>query len=303
MSQYDVDKFFNLAIDMCCIAGEDGFFKRVNPAFTRILGWSEKELYSKSFLNFVHPDDIESTKREIESLSQGKETIDFENRYLCADGAYKLLSWKTAPESTTKLLYAIARDITAERLNQNKTKKLTSELQEAQALIEVDPLTGLLNRRALNMRLEKQIQLMQRIKCPISILMVDIDNFKELNAKHGHQGGDDAIKTVAKYLLEKTRSTDLVLRYGGDEFLIALPNTTIQDACILADNICTSIYSKTNKEIPVTVSIGVSNIDFKEEKNSSLNDKFELIKEADQALYLAKRSGKNQVKQFSSSTL
>jgi PAS domain S-box-containing protein len=105
-------KYFDYSMDMLCIAGTDGYFKRVNPAFERILGWTTEELLSQSFLDFVHPDDVESTVHEIEKLSQGIPTISFENRYRCADGAYRHLLWNSYPEAETGLLYAIARDIT-----------------------------------------------------------------------------------------------------------------------------------------------------------------------------------------------
>jgi PAS domain S-box-containing protein len=109
---HEFQKYFEFSLDMLCIAGTDGYFKRVNPAFERTLGWSAEELLSQSFMDFVHPDDVESTAYEIERLSQGIPTISFENRYRCKDGSYKSLLWKSYPEAETGLLYAIARDIT-----------------------------------------------------------------------------------------------------------------------------------------------------------------------------------------------
>jgi PAS domain S-box-containing protein len=109
---HEFEKYFELSLDMLCIAGTDGYFRRVNPAFERTLGWSSAELLSQSFMDLVHPDDVEATAREIEKLSQGIPTISFENRYRCADGGYKQLLWTSYPEPETGLLYAIARDIT-----------------------------------------------------------------------------------------------------------------------------------------------------------------------------------------------
>lgn len=108
----EFEKYFELAMDMLCIAGTDGYFKRVNPAFERTLGWTPEELLSRPFVDFVHPDDVEATLREMEKLSRGIPTISFENRYRCADGTYKHLLWRTHPEPETGTLYAIARDIT-----------------------------------------------------------------------------------------------------------------------------------------------------------------------------------------------
>lgn len=103
---YDLDRFFNYALDMLCIAGVDGYFKRVNPAFTRKLGWTEDELLQRPFFDFVHPDDVDATQAEVAKLAEGIPTISFDNRYLCKDGTYKLLRWASYPEAGR--LYAVA---------------------------------------------------------------------------------------------------------------------------------------------------------------------------------------------------
>lgn len=109
---HEFQKFFDVSLDMFCIAGTDGYFKRVNPAFERTLGWREEELLSKQFFEIIHPDDVERTRREIDKLAEGIPTISFENRFRCADGTFKHLLWTSHPEPETGLLYAIARDIT-----------------------------------------------------------------------------------------------------------------------------------------------------------------------------------------------
>jgi PAS domain S-box-containing protein len=119
---HEFQKYFEVSLDMLCIAGTDGYFKRVNPAFERILGWSEEELLTRPFLDFVHPNDVEATVREIEKLSQGIPTVSFENCYQCADGSYKQLLWNSYPEPETGLLYAIARDVTDLRQMQDRVR-------------------------------------------------------------------------------------------------------------------------------------------------------------------------------------
>lgn len=99
-------KFFDVSIDLMCIAGTDGYFKRTNPAFQRVLGWGEEDLLTRPFLEIVHPDDVAKTEREIEQLSEGIPTISFENRFRCKDGSYRLLRWTSYPEDG--VLYAIA---------------------------------------------------------------------------------------------------------------------------------------------------------------------------------------------------
>jgi PAS domain S-box-containing protein len=101
--------FFDVSIDLMCIAGTDGYFRRTNPAFEKELGWSQQELEERPFLDFVHPDDLAKTQDEVAKLAEGIPTISFENRYQCKDGTYKTLRWTSYPEGGA--LYAIARVI------------------------------------------------------------------------------------------------------------------------------------------------------------------------------------------------
>ncbi|MDH3206915.1 MAG: PAS domain S-box protein [Gemmatimonadota bacterium] len=100
-------RFFDVSIDLMCIAGTDGYFKRTNPAFEHTLGWTEEELLERPFFDLVHPDDVESTEMEVAKLADGIPTISFENRFRCKDGTYKWLLWNSYPDRG--VLYAIAR--------------------------------------------------------------------------------------------------------------------------------------------------------------------------------------------------
>ncbi|ATB29220.1 PAS domain-containing sensor histidine kinase [Melittangium boletus] len=110
--QEERERFFRLAPDMFCVAGMDGYFRRINAAFSRTLGWSEEELLDRPFFDLVHPEDREATHAEVAKLSRGVPTLRFENRYRCKDGGYKWLAWATSPIPALGLLYAAARDIT-----------------------------------------------------------------------------------------------------------------------------------------------------------------------------------------------
>ncbi|NER36035.1 MAG: PAS domain S-box protein [Oscillatoria sp. SIO1A7] len=106
------DRFFTLSVDMLCIAGFDGYFKRLNPAWEAALGWTVEELLSKPFLEFIHPDDREATIAEAQKLSLGGITISFENRYQCADGSYRWLLWTSTSHIDQQRIYGVAHDIT-----------------------------------------------------------------------------------------------------------------------------------------------------------------------------------------------
>ncbi len=114
-AEREVDRLFEATPDFLCIAGLDGYFKRVNPTFERLLGYTEEESLATPFVDLVHPDDIAATQREMEKLAQGAETISFANRYRCKDGTYRWLSWNSVPVLEEGLIYAVARDVTAWR--------------------------------------------------------------------------------------------------------------------------------------------------------------------------------------------
>ena len=107
---------FNYSVDMICIAGFDGYFKQLNPAWERTLGWSKDELLAKPFLEFVHPDDREVTTNQAYKLVDGESVFAFDNRYLCKNGSYKWLSWVGSPFNEEGLILAIARDVTERKL-------------------------------------------------------------------------------------------------------------------------------------------------------------------------------------------
>jgi PAS domain S-box-containing protein len=113
--EQELAPFFDLALDMLCIAGSDGYFKRVNPAFMKTLGYSEEELLSTPFVEFVHPEDLASTFREMEKLRHGEETVFFTNRYRHRNGGYCWIEWNAAPAGEGRRIYAAARDITKRR--------------------------------------------------------------------------------------------------------------------------------------------------------------------------------------------
>lgn len=107
----EYQKFFDASIDLLCIAGTDGYFKRTNPAFVEALGWSDEELTGQPFMDLVHPEDAAATQNEIDKLALGVPTISFVNRFRCSDGTWKYLRWNSYPDPASGLLYAIARQI------------------------------------------------------------------------------------------------------------------------------------------------------------------------------------------------
>ena len=125
----DLDRFFNLSPDMLCIVGFDCFFKKINPSFERILGYTEEELLSQTFMNFIVKEEIEATENELKSI-QGGVSNHFENRYKCKDGSIKWLAWRSVLVPEEQLVYAIARDITTEKNEELIVRDLAEILKE-----------------------------------------------------------------------------------------------------------------------------------------------------------------------------
>jgi len=130
------DRYYKLSPDLFCIAGFDGFFKQLNPAWESTLGWTAAELCSKPYLEFIHPEDRAPTKDEAGNLSSGRATLAFENRYQCRDGSYKWLLWNAIPNPDQELIYAAARDITDRKKNEESLKNYAVQLESVNQEIE-----------------------------------------------------------------------------------------------------------------------------------------------------------------------
>lgn len=127
------DRFFAVSIDLLCFLDFNGYFRRLNPAWERTLGYSLAELMSRPFIDFVHPDDRERTLAQNRAVRAGDRALGFENRYVCKDGSHRWLRWNAAPDTGQRIIYSVARDITAARQVEEERERLVSELQQALA--------------------------------------------------------------------------------------------------------------------------------------------------------------------------
>jgi diguanylate cyclase (GGDEF)-like protein/PAS domain S-box-containing protein len=157
--------------------------------------------------------------------------------------------------------------------------------EETRALSLLDPLTGLANRRMMDILFEKYFAGTRRSGIPLSVIMLDIDHFKKYNDTHGHDSGDRLLAGLAKLLLNEIREADLAVRYGGEEFLILLPETDLIEASEISERIREAVEAT----LAITVSLGVASYNLKIKKQEKI------IKKADEALYRAKKRGRNRV--------
>ena len=188
----------------------------------------------------------------------------------------------------------------AERLEQ-KVERLTDISEANKRLADMsltDELTGLPNRRYLNRRSREELAMAQRFKSPLSCIMLDLDHFKQVNDSLGHQAGDAVLQSLAKVLCAGKREYDVIGRYGGEEFLVLLPQVDAQGAIIVAERLRkkveeTNLLTNLGKPARLTISLGVAT--FNNLENLSEED---LIHRADEALYRAKAEGRNRSVMF-----
>ncbi len=237
----ELENFFELNLDLLCIADLDGNFIKVNKSWVDILGHSKEELEKRNFLDFVHPDDIDATLNSINKLGKGKKVINFVNRYMIQDGTYRNIEWRSQPYNN--LIYGAARDIT----HQMKTMEKISYLSLH------DQLTGAYNRRAFD-EMVKQID--NPASLPLSLIVADLDNLKLVNDVFGHFAGDQLIKKAVDTLTSISRKDDLVFRIGGDEFAIVLPNTSDRDVEKVANRIIFESKNIKVENLQISLSLG-----------------------------------------------
>jgi diguanylate cyclase (GGDEF)-like protein len=169
-----------------------------------------------------------------------------------------------------------------------------SENARLEVLAHTDPLTQVLNRRALTTRLAAEIDRAHRYQSVLTLLMLDLDHFKVVNDTYGHLVGDDVLREVAAFLQDQIRSVDVVARYGGEEFVIVLPETPLAGAIAFAERVRAQIekraFCETQGPLSVTVSVGVSVC-----PSDGVESAEDLFARADDALYRAKAEGRNRV--------
>ena len=168
--------------------------------------------------------------------------------------------------------------------------------QQIRLISAIDPLTQIYNRRHFMEYFEMELSRCRRLNLQLSVIMLDIDNFKRVNDTYNHLSGDLVLKKVSTAIKASIRKMDIPARYGGEEFIVLLPETALEDACVVAERIRSNIesfsfFSYDKQKIDVTVSLGISYT----RKDALLNDPLELIRLADNNLYKAKKSGKNRV--------
>ena len=242
----------------------------------------------------IHPDDVAWVSEAIRSAIHGERPFQLVYRVHTRTGIERWVQEDgrgiSMPGDDPFYLEGFVSDITARK---HAEESLTDANATINRLIREDPLTGLANRRALEERIIPAMSYARRWEQPLSIIMADLDRFKNVNDKHGHLTGDQVLVSFAQRLQISCRIEDLLVRFGGEEFILLLPNTELAQAATLAERLREQAEHATLPvPEPVTASFGVTLFVPEDTKDS-------FISRADQAMYLAKANGRNRVEVLS----
>jgi diguanylate cyclase (GGDEF)-like protein len=196
-----------------------------------------------------------------------------------------------------EIMKMVSKQVAIAMLQSNLIEDLEKSNDRLKRLAETDGLTGLPNHRKIQEIFRHEMDRAQRYDHPLSLMMIDIDHFKQINDRYGHPAGDEVLKRLSSCFEESTREIDAVGRYGGEEFMFVVPETEESKAAVLANRLRERVeeleFEVEDETLSLTVSIGIGSRDF------NGDDPDEMIERADAALIHAKRSGRNQVKRYS----
>jgi diguanylate cyclase (GGDEF)-like protein/PAS domain S-box-containing protein len=294
-SESFLSTIFDSFRDPFSIVDRDYTLIKFNDAYARITGKRVRDLFGKRCYEVLKGRDSVCDKCIVEKTFQSKDPCAKEKLLTLPDGAEVWIEIFTYPifDQNHNVSHVIeySRDITERKKIEEEKKELIKNLNH---LSTTDSLTGLLNRRALNEILRHEIDRASRYNTDLSLIICDVDTFKAINDTYGHTAGDRALQLVAETLKNALRKADIPGRYGGDEFMVILPETPLSGAKSLAEKIRIAVHKQAlelpgNNIVRLSLSLGVASC------CSPLDNIDTIVALADTALYSAKQAGRNQV--------
>ncbi len=272
-----------------CLNDADWTMKFVSSGCRKLTGYDSDALIDNreiAYVNIIHEEDRQSVERVVHRALGLKRPFAMEYRIQRRDGSV-IWVWEQGRAVNIDdelFLEGIILDI-----NQRKVME-----QELERLATHDPLTGLYNRRELEQQLKDELARAIRYQRPLSLLWLDVDHFKRINDRHGHQAGDEVLRSLSRMLQSRVRAIDYVARYGGEELVIVLPEVDENESVEMAERLRRMIETNPipiagDVKVTVTVSIGVATFP------AHGNETAQLFKKADEAMYRAKQQGRNRV--------
>jgi diguanylate cyclase (GGDEF)-like protein/PAS domain S-box-containing protein len=280
----EVRQFWELSTELLCLLDAAGVVRRANPAWEAQLGEAAAPI-GRTLLDLLHEDDRGAAGESLRKARGGAAAAGFDARLRTQSGRWRWFQWSLAPDESRRAFHAVARDVTEQR----------QTFEELERRATLDPLTHVLTRRALFERLAQEIRRAKRYSTPLALAVLDLDHFKEVNDRHGHAAGDELLKRLGQLLRKALRDSDLAGRFGGDEFVVVMPQTELDAARKAAARILRSFHEKgaitaaDGTVIPLRCSIGVAAL------GPAIKDATALVEQADAQLYEAKGRGRGRI--------
>lgn len=277
-------------------------FTFVSPTSKEMSGYEANEMIGKCMLDFLAVESKEQISEQWKLKVHGRATGDtsvllLDVQFICKDGRRIWVEVSVKPvfkENSFVGYIGTTRDISDKKTYENELGKYIEELKytnrKLEELATFDMLTGALNRRRFEQYIESSIDIKEKHEITFSIIMFDIDSFKQINDLCGHSEGDRILQDISSLVKYMLRDTDKLFRWGGDEFIILLPGTTLKDAYKVADKVRKHIesYDFGTQHSKVTISLGVGEY----KKGDSIEHYVSCV---DNALLKAKASGRNRI--------
>jgi len=268
---------------------------RANEAYAQLKSKQLKDLLGKKCYEVLHERDSVCEDCVVEKTFQSGDPCAKDKEATSIDGAnlwLEIFTYPVAtPEGYVSHVVEYTRDITDRKKSEEEKKQL---LENLKFLSTTDSLTGLFNRRALTDMLGHEIEKAKRYDSELSLVLCDVDRFKKINDTYGHTAGDKVLKDLSEMLTASLRKADILGRHGGDEFMLILPETSLEGAENLAEKIRSSVkksdvFVENQKKTHISLSIGIAHF------GEAAADIDSLVKKADNALYQSKQAGRNKV--------
>jgi len=272
-------RFFELSQDMLCTLDAGGRCVESNDAWVACLGYSAEDLRGRRLLDLTHPDDREHATAEAMRVFDGETSVELETRVLAKDGSWHWLRSSSALAGEEGLIYSRSTEITELKRVEAEREEL---LDEVESLARSDALTGLPNRRTLEELLPREMARARREESPLCVAILDIDHFKAYNDTHGHLAGDVVLRECAIAWDSELRGEDAIVRFGGEEFLLVLPNCGPEQSADVVER----LRSVTPGALTCSAGLAVWDL---------FEDLDDLLRRADAALYEAKDAGRDRL--------
>ena len=283
-----LDAVLDAAASLIVVVDADGRLVRWNRTCEELLGYRQKELEGPfALLDLVPAAERQKADDAIRALMAGESPLDAEFHWRTRGGDLRLIKWTltalTGRDGEITYMVATGIDVTAVR---SWTEERVAAEERLRHMADHDALTGLFNRRRFEEELERHIAHGRRYGITGALLMLDLDDFKQINDGHGHRAGDRVLTAVAAVLRRRLRKSDIVARFGGDEFAVLMPVGGAPEAEELAGLLAAAVYRDVSTPAgPLSASVGIALLG-----ESSTAD--ELLSRADDAMYAEKRTAR-----------